>query len=478
MVATEPDPAVDGGLTALSVGLESAAGQLRGLVDAVPDRQAAVGLPIDELDGCLAHLKRLEGTLAAIKARLIAAADHAKAHTAHGMTSTDSYLRDRLGISSREARKQRDLARTLEQMDAAADAVADGRLGTEQATAMGRAARNGNLGSPDQVQDQLLDQATTSTPEQLNNTIRRAEQHANADALRRGENRAYHQRRAWCTQQTDGSWQLHAFLDPVAGEHFATTLAAFTTPDPADTPPGRRRRPEQRTADALTALADTATGNNNSSNSSGGNPAHISVIVPYDAWHHHTSNPDGTGSGNGGDGGDGNGPGDGGDGPGGQGTTDTAGPNGHHSDASSSLAGPLLAELGSGTPISPQAAQRLICDAKITRIVMNARSQILNVGRATRTWTTAQRTAAAARDRTCRGPGCDRPLAWCELHHVQWWSHGGPTDLDYGIHLCKHHHRLIHEDGWTLHFNPTTNIATFTDPTGKRHTTQPRGSPP
>jgi hypothetical protein len=27
------------------------------------------------------------------------------------------------------------------------------------------------------------------------------------------------------------------------------------------------------------------------------------------------------------------------------------------------------------------------------------------------------------------------------------WAHGGATDLDNLVHLCRHHHRLVHEGG-------------------------------
>jgi len=46
--------------------------------------------------------------------------------------------------------------------------------------------------------------------------------------------------------------------------------------------------------------------------------------------------------------------------------------------------------------------------------------------RTTRVVTSAQRSALAARDGGCVFPDCDRPLAWCEGHHLVHWLHGGP----------------------------------------------------
>ena len=55
-----------------------------------------------------------------------------------------------------------------------------------------------------------------------------------------------------------------------------------------------------------------------------------------------------------------------------------------------------------------------------------APAQPLEVGRASRVVTAAQRAALAVRDGGCVFPGCDRPLAWCEAHHLRHWLHGGP----------------------------------------------------
>jgi HNH endonuclease len=74
----------------------------------------------------------------------------------------------------------------------------------------------------------------------------------------------------------------------------------------------------------------------------------------------------------------------------------------------------------------------------------------LDVGRASRVVHPAQRTALAVRDGGCVFPGCDRPLEWCEAHHLLHWLDGGPTDLANLALLCRAHHRAVHEGGWRL----------------------------
>jgi hypothetical protein len=42
----------------------------------------------------------------------------------------------------------------------------------------------------------------------------------------------------------------------------------------------------------------------------------------------------------------------------------------------------------------------------------------------------------------CAAPGCRH--THLEIHHVIWWSRGGPTDLDLLIGLCVRCHHLLH----------------------------------
>jgi len=90
-----------------------------------------------------------------------------------------------------------------------------------------------------------------------------------------------------------------------------------------------------------------------------------------------------------------------------------------------------------------------VCDAKIGRIVMQGTSEVLDLGRATRLASPAQRRAVLRRDEHCVWPGCDRPPPMCDVHHVIPWNHGGPTDLENLALVCGHHHRRIHH-GWKL----------------------------
>ncbi len=74
----------------------------------------------------------------------------------------------------------------------------------------------------------------------------------------------------------------------------------------------------------------------------------------------------------------------------------------------------------------------------------------MNVGRKTRAIPPSLRRALQARDEgRCRFPGCEN-RRWVDAHHIRHWARGGETKLDNLILLCTHHHRLLHEGGFTV----------------------------
>ncbi|QSR30105.1 HNH endonuclease [Nocardioides sp. S5] len=101
-----------------------------------------------------------------------------------------------------------------------------------------------------------------------------------------------------------------------------------------------------------------------------------------------------------------------------------------------------------GDRITASQARRLACTAKILPAVLDGTSLPVDLGRAKRLFTPAQRKALLIRDRTCRAEGCDTPGTWCDAHHLDPWHTGGPTDLDNAILLCPHHHHRAHDTGY------------------------------
>lgn len=112
------------------------------------------------------------------------------------------------------------------------------------------------------------------------------------------------------------------------------------------------------------------------------------------------------------------------------------------------------AVLDDGTPMSAAQARRLACNANLLPAVLDGPSRILDLGMGRRLFDRHQRLALAVRDKGCIWPGCDRPPAWCEAHHIREWSTGGPTDLTNGCLLCNWHHHLLHQHEWAVAMAP------------------------
>ncbi len=467
--------------------LEEVGSQLRAVMQGAPSSEEARGQSVASLDSCLDALKQVEGATAAMKARLVSYVSAARTHRNTGHADTGAYLRDRMRLSGREAKKQAELSRAIDAMDGVAEGLAQGTLGVEQATVLGQALRRGRLGGSDEVQAQLLEAAASSSPEELRREVKRREQAVDGDALLRDENLAHSRRTASLVKQDDGMWQLHARLDPIAGEHLHVALRSFRTRDDKGTPPERRRTPQQRTADALTELARA--GLVAGAPMAGRVRPHVSAVFMLGQAADHVggdgASPCTCGGGPTAEDAEG-----GGSGAGGDGASSASGRCGIGADGctrtqaylpgvGSSLPGdgPGVGILDSGTLISPEAMERLLCDAGVTPILMGRPWQPLAVGRARRDWTIAQRRAVIARDGGCRGPGCDRPADWCDVHHIDWWTNGGETSVANGLLICRRHHRLIHEGRWTVELDHDTGRAIFTDPRGKEIATLPRGAP-
>ncbi|MEY2471190.1 MAG: hypothetical protein QOK28_519 [Actinomycetota bacterium] len=132
---------------------------------------------------------------------------------------------------------------------------------------------------------------------------------------------------------------------------------------------------------------------------------------------------------------------------------------------------PSLSLSDQGSVITGEAVRRLACDAGIHRMVIRGVSEFLDIGRKTRTWTTAQRRAIRARhNHRCAAAGCNRRIT--QIHHIRWWEDGGVTSIDNGVPLCSYHHHLVHEGGWTISYDANTGVTRLEGPLGQVLETQ------
>jgi len=130
-----------------------------------------------------------------------------------------------------------------------------------------------------------------------------------------------------------------------------------------------------------------------------------------------------------------------------------------------------VSELSDGTPLPVSVIRQMACHAEIIPIVLNGQGQALDVGRAQRLATEAQRQALRAMYATCAIPGCVTPFDDCHIHHVDHFEDGGETNLDRMLPLCilGGCHTRVHEGGWQLDMNPTSRAITITRPDGVIH---------
>ncbi len=128
-------------------------------------------------------------------------------------------------------------------------------------------------------------------------------------------------------------------------------------------------------------------------------------------------------------------------------------------------------ELDRGPALSRATARRLACDASVVRIDERDGAP-LSLGRKTRSISPALRRALRARDGGCRFPGCTNDR-FVDAHHVKHWADGGRTELVNLVHLCTHHHRLLHEGGFSVRSSPGGAFE-FRTPTGRVLRAAPR----
>jgi len=88
--------------------------------------------------------------------------------------------------------------------------------------------------------------------------------------------------------------------------------------------------------------------------------------------------------------------------------------------------------------------ETMLCEARISRVLLDSVGQVRRLETLTDTVTAAQRRALAARDLGCAARGCTRPPAGCDAHHLIPLADGGTTALANLVLLCRRHHVLWH----------------------------------
>ncbi len=124
-----------------------------------------------------------------------------------------------------------------------------------------------------------------------------------------------------------------------------------------------------------------------------------------------------------------------------------------------------VCETSHGAALPPASVRRLICNGRVTPIVVDQHGNPFHMGRTIRHANRNQRRALRTMYRSCAFTGCDTTFDRCEIHHLRPWELGGPTDLENLVPLCSRHHHVVHDDGWHLDLD-TDRTLTIRQPDG------------
>ena len=113
-------------------------------------------------------------------------------------------------------------------------------------------------------------------------------------------------------------------------------------------------------------------------------------------------------------------------------------------------------EAGSGFAATPHgglipigSALDLVGSGSVTSVLFTPHGGIHDYGHTKRIVPPAMRLALIARDKGCTVPGCDRPPAYTEAHHIdEYVADNGPTSLTNCLLACSWHHREFGRRGW------------------------------
>ena len=390
-----------------------------------------------------------------------------------------------LGISDRDARALVRVLRWCDRFAATADAVHTGAVPVAVAAVFARVVTPARRDIYTRHEAAVLDDLATL---RIDETERYAAAWANAADDELSDPTSiedeYEKRGLWAST-IGGEARLRGLLTPDTLAEILSVLDTMIPPDPLNIPGGPRTL-AQRRHDALADLARLA---GDGAQPGTGSGVTINAVIDIDRLLHHNQH------GRHGDGCECGGQHGGRDEHGcGRGGADT---ETDHGDEQVWVAGPRhepatgpppsgfdhgdhppephpqppihrsRSEIDHAGPIRAHILRRYACDTWLTRTILDARSAILDHSHRTRHFTPAQRRALRIRDPKCAWPLCPHPSQWCDTHHLTPHHHGGETNLDNAVMLCRHHHTKTHA-GWTLHRHPDHTYDTTPPPRRRR----------
>ena len=362
----------------------------------------------------------------------------------NGFVSCAHWLHWRTGIDLGASREKVRVARALGALPRISWAMEHGELSYAKVRALTRVATAEN-------ESALLDVAVCATAAQVERFVRGWRRVDRAsEALDDERRHLARELRTWV--DNDGMVVLRGRLTPEAGAVVLRALEAASDrlfQDARGCPTGdalsEEVTPAQRGADALVLLAETALAGDLDRGTAGDR---YQVVIHVDGAA---------------------------DGAGVEGRRVIEAPSARASADAGPDAGGVL-ELHHGVErVSAETSRRLSCDAAVVTMARDDGRVGDAASRRTRTIPAAVRRALAARDGTCRFPGCTSRR--CDAHHIEHWADGGVTHVSNLVLLCRRHHRAVHEGGFDVTTGPAGTLE-FWRPDGARLRETPSASVP
>ena len=365
-------------------------------------RRAALAVGVAPDGEALRAIQAAQDALDSAKAAHLAGLEETRGFEADGASSAKTWVRTQLRVSAVEASSLLRAADTLTQLPGVAAAARRGEIRLEHVTVFGYGLRHIGADTVESSESWLLQVARTCEPAELRRVMRALRAAVYPDSLDEAWAKGMDKADLQVNAVPEG-YHVNGFLPTHVGVKFRTVIDSLSAPRDADD----QRTGAERRVDAIDQLCDQILGAGLPSDQ--GLRPHVSVTADADAVRDAASR---------------------------RRTTDAE------------PAAP--ADLAGFGPIGPELLAMIGCTADVTPVLTRqmpdfTQSQVLNVGRTHRLATTRQRRAIHVRQGgTCAAPGCRS--THLEIHHVVWWSRGGPTDLDNLVGLCSRCHHLVHRE--------------------------------
>src|SRR6185437_12902759 len=325
------------------------------MFDVLDDLEVAIEkIAAEEGSVDVARISKLADRLECQRLRAIGEYDRSGGWAAENYLTAASALRDKTDCTPGHSYRSVRLARQLAELPETAAAFASGEITREHVAIITRRCTDKRLPLFQAIERGLIAVARDHTYADLESAVvRYVEQF---DGLGKDDDHDHELNKVTLSSSFEGRGYLNGSLDP---ETTDLVLTAFDAEMEVLRQRGETRTTPQLRADALDSICRQYLAARGDTGAHGRGQTHVAVVVDIAKY----------------------------------------------ADAHPDLVAAVRAEFAHGQGLSRSTLERISCDCKISRVIMDGPSKVLDVGRSQRTVTTAQWNALVARDQHCTEPG-------------------------------------------------------------------------